>query len=1730
MKKRTIAAAVLLAALTSCQNEVLEVPELEEGFVIKAKVENYATDTKSSVTDAGVFSWIKGDAIGVYNGTTFQSYYAQEAAASASFTGEASTSLQKVAVSPAALSPVVADGALNKITLPSEYEWVKDQTNIPMVAEFDNISDSLTFKYLGGLFKVQLKGVPATATKFVFTADKDITGEYTIATDDDLNKIIETAGSESNKSVTFTFSLTEAQDMDFYIPVPVGEYKTVTIGVYQSDGTPIITKTGTNTHNIARKGLRIINAITISNIDAGGEDGEKDITVASSHEGTYYLPSTTATLNVYMEENVHAVSLVYTDENADCPATVNIICKGNIGNATAGTGLTVNLPKSHVNVKGEVDGTNVIILQSLTSSTSASTLVLENTVKIADKLTVAKGSATIGCEVPTVTVTEKSEGDESTEEVTIKVAEGGNITTKLEVAQGNVEIAAGTVQAVDVKATVGENATVSVASGAKVNVELKVAQAKSVEIAGEVPTVTIENTATAPVVTVASTAKIETKLEVAKGSVEVAEGSTIDAVEVAATVSNVTIATAVKTVTVTAVESATETAPVIWVTETGKVTEAVKDKTATSSTSSVTVVAANGQTADSDVKDGQVKVVKGSDDQAIENAVKTPADYLKEKIENGGEITLEDNISGNFTVADGKTVVINLNGKTVSNGESSDAATFTVALGGKLTFNGEGTVDNKTNRCAAIHNNGTLVLNGGTYTRSAEGSGNSYYTILNHGDMTINSGVKVENEGTFSSTVASGYDTWKADAVSKYAYDSNTNHQNPTLTINGGTITGGKYNVKHNGNDGTLTVAEGVELDKVKINDTIVAYVASEAALTAALADANVKTITLGADITGDFSVASGRTVTVNLNGKTITNSKGDTFTVALGGSLTIEGKGTVDNITHGKACIYNNGTVALNGGTYTRSKENGSSKTESGGNSYYNILNHGTMTIAEGVTVSQSGGFSSMIANGYYKYTSTDPRSGYVSGINAEKPSLTISGGSFEGGLNTIKNDDGANLEINGGTFVNTKQACIQNNNYATINDGEFNPTGAVAVQSRYFDGGVNAGVTYINGGTFNGSLVSYGGGIFVFGDSFTNSTVYVADEKSLNVALANARVSTIALNCDITLSDKLIIGIDRTLVIDLNGKTLTGRTNLTKGNVTFKNGKIAGGAEQALNVYGSSDVSATNYSVLIVEKDVTVTADVFAVCIFGNTATTNGYGVKVTLNGTIETKGNGKDGAVFVSGNLGQNVDTDFAASKKNTVWIYGTVTSETDAAVAINGAASVYVQGSAKLTGNTGVAIKRGLLSVTNGTITGNGACYSSPAANPNGTEMSGSAVHASDTYSKYGPLSVLIGGGTFTSASFTILNNSSSAFDISGGSFTSTMDDEAIAVWARRGDINITGGTFETSSNKEATVYVGTNAENLNGNSPKLTISGKKTVVRNTATGQYEYNPTLAPLAVNMYNTLTYKAVEINGGTFYGNNPSRDDAITTDYGNFLADGYGVYELDGAYTVCTAGQEEVLKLKAQLVDDATVTVSESVTLASVLEPTGKNATLVLADDAVITGKGTENAITAKNGLTLKGKGTIAADISNETSSVLKVTNNTVNIEDGVTLEAGSGNNANYAIKITSGTVNISGGYFHTSNAGQCELIYLYPGRNKSSYQCYLNISGGVFECDGDASYMINCFDDYRSICTISITGGTFVGFNPADNIAEGEHTNFCADGYTTEKTTYNGKDAWKVVKTEK
>ncbi len=182
-------------------------------------------------------------------------------------------------------------------------------------------------------------------------------------------------------------------------------------------------------------------------------------------------------------------------------------------------------------------------------------------------------------------------------------------------------------------------------------------------------------------------------------------------------------------------------------------------------------------------------------------------------------------------------------------------------------------------------------------------------------------------------------------------------------------------------------------------------------------------TITLDKDYTENIVIPKEKTITLDLNGHKISSDSADTIYVTMGATLTIvdasESKtGKVDNLKHGHAAIFNNGTVTLEGGTYDRSAETGASSESAGGNSWYTICNHGIMTVKAGVKVTTAsddftkGRFSSLIANGYYNYSGgSNERSNYVEGTNHANPSLTIDGGVFSSGLNTIKNDDGAIL-----------------------------------------------------------------------------------------------------------------------------------------------------------------------------------------------------------------------------------------------------------------------------------------------------------------------------------------------------------------------------------------------------------------------------------------------------------------------------------------------------------------------------------------------------------------------------------------------------------------------------------------------------------------------------------------------------------------------------------------------
>lgn len=265
--------------------------------------------------------------------------------------------------------------------------------------------------------------------------------------------------------------------------------------------------------------------------------------------------------------------------------------------------------------------------------------------------------------------------------------------------------------------------------------------------------------------------------------------------------------------------------------------------------------------------------------------------------------------------------------------------------------------------------------------------------------------------------------------------------------------------------------------------------------LQAAIDAADGKTVRLIHDVYEHVEIPSGRTIVLDLNGFTLTNcynpqdkdvqdsDRYNTIYVGSGATLTISGSGMVDNVSHGRAALYNDvgGTVTLNGGTYTRSEETGSGAYQSGGNSFYNILNHGTMTINAGVEVRQDGHYSSLVENGWQSGSQNQ---------NGTPSVMTIYGGTFSGGINTIKNDDYGQLTIHNGTFTNSTQGAVLNWNEATIYGGTFSTSAedVGVILNGYLNDTMDKGTIIIEGGIFNGAI-----GIQKMGGSNSMGTVNV-------------------------------------------------------------------------------------------------------------------------------------------------------------------------------------------------------------------------------------------------------------------------------------------------------------------------------------------------------------------------------------------------------------------------------------------------------------------------------------------------------------------------------------------------------------------------------------------------------------------------------------------------------------
>ncbi len=311
------------------------------------------------------------------------------------------------------------------------------------------------------------------------------------------------------------------------------------------------------------------------------------------------------------------------------------------------------------------------------------------------------------------------------------------------------------------------------------------------------------------------------------------------------------------------------------------------------------------------------------------------------------------------------------------------------------------------------------------------------------------------------------------------------------------------------------------------------------------------QTVTLLADATEDATIAAGKNITLDLGGKTLTNTNTGkaTLTIAKGATATVK-----------------NGSIV-------------------GGTGYYAIDNYGTATL-EDVTATAGNTDSSMIRN---------------------DGTLTIESGSYSGGLNVVKSEEDSTLNINGGRFelsyaTSGYTGVVFAYGNTTITGGEFvqsltttgrwnHPqviaTGMVeghpsftkitggTFTNKYSDGsnifrGVGKGTSdnfEVSGGTFNKSVPSsyFADGLTcaknadgTYGIATAIAQIGTDRYTSLKDAISAAKKGkTVQLLNDTT--ENITIKASKQITLDLNGHTLNGGTGnakaaiLNRGNVTI-------------------------------------------------------------------------------------------------------------------------------------------------------------------------------------------------------------------------------------------------------------------------------------------------------------------------------------------------------------------------------------------------------------------------------------------------------------------------------------------------------------------------------------------------------------------------------------------------
>ena len=237
--------------------------------------------TRTSVTDGGVFSWSAGDQVWLQttNGSVVGTLSSGAGTSRASFsTGAFIGDLTGKAVYPYNASHSISGEELNFV-LPASYDLGSNLTNTNAAMYGVDADGTIRFNHLAGVMRFKFKDVPAGVNKFTITLDKKINGTFTADLAEEY-PVIETssASAASEKTITLNFiALTAKSDISIYVPLPIGTYNSLELGLYD-DGQAVWTYSKSVTNTVSRKSLKLMPVVTLGgSVDGDIEGGVVDL-------------------------------------------------------------------------------------------------------------------------------------------------------------------------------------------------------------------------------------------------------------------------------------------------------------------------------------------------------------------------------------------------------------------------------------------------------------------------------------------------------------------------------------------------------------------------------------------------------------------------------------------------------------------------------------------------------------------------------------------------------------------------------------------------------------------------------------------------------------------------------------------------------------------------------------------------------------------------------------------------------------------------------------------------------------------------------------------------------------------------------------------------------------------------------------------------------------------------------------------------------------------------------------------------------------------------------------------------------------------------------------------------------------------------------------------------------------------------------------------------------------